>query len=135
MASGTTCSAPSITVARVVENKRVGFQSRLHHLGFQVMSGVSNINDLRHREGSLPVALPPPLAFKEIASRSGCGRIFPLFSRDSPFESKRPLAKTAHPEKPKSPTFQADLQNVDLALTRFCAGCTQVFLSGYNHLK
>ena len=41
MASGTTCSAPSITVARVVENKRVGFQSRLHHLGFQVMSGVA----------------------------------------------------------------------------------------------
>ncbi len=36
----------------------------------------------------------------------------------------------------KSPlSFQGDLQNVDLALTRFCAGLTQVFLSGSNHLE
>jgi len=31
--------------------------------------------------------------------------------------------------------FQGDLQNVDLALTRFRAGHTQVFLSDSNHLE
>jgi hypothetical protein len=30
--------------------------------------------------------------------------------------------------------FQGDLQNVDSALTRFCAGHTQVFLSAFNVL-
>jgi hypothetical protein len=31
--------------------------------------------------------------------------------------------------------LQGALQNVDLALTRFCAGHTQVFLSDSNHLE
>uniref|UniRef100_UPI004047F1E4 hypothetical protein n=1 Tax=Yoonia sp. TaxID=2212373 RepID=UPI004047F1E4 len=33
------------------------------------------------REGSTAVALPPPLAIAKAFSPSGCGRIFPLFSR------------------------------------------------------
>jgi len=38
------------------------------------------------------------------------------------------------PKCKKPPGFQGDLQNVDLALTRFCAGHTQVFLSDSNRL-
>ncbi len=44
-----------------------------------------------------------------------------------------PLLKPPKCKKP--PGFQGDLQNVDLALTRFCARHTQVFLSGSNHLE
>ena len=33
------------------------------------------------KEGSTPVPFPPPLALAKAFSRSGCGRIFPLFSR------------------------------------------------------
>ena len=39
------------------------------------------------------------------------------------------------PKRKKPPEFQGDLQNVDLALTRFCDLYTQVFLSDYNHLE
>ena len=39
------------------------------------------------------------------------------------------------PQRKKPPGFQGDLQNVDLALTRFCARRTQVFLSGYKSLE
>ena len=38
------------------------------------------------------------------------------------------------PECKKPPGFQGALQYVDLALTRFCTGHTQVFLSDFNHL-
>ena len=34
----------------------------------------------RPRDGWIPVACPPPLALAKAFSRSGCGRIFPLFS-------------------------------------------------------
>jgi hypothetical protein len=44
-----------------------------------------------------------------------------------------PLPKTPKRKKPLG--FQGDVRNVDLALTRFCAGRTQVFLSGYNCLE
>ncbi len=38
------------------------------------------------------------------------------------------------PKCKRPPGFQRDLQNVDLALTRFCTSHTQVFLSDSNHL-
>jgi len=44
-------------------------------------TGSIKINYLRAREGSPAVAFPPPLDLEESFSRSGCGRIFPLFSR------------------------------------------------------
>ena len=37
-------------------------------------------------------------------------------------------------ESKKVPWEQGDSSNVDSALTRFCAGHTQVFLSDSNHL-
>ena len=42
----------------------------------------NKINILRTREGSPAVAFPPPLALAKAFSRSGWGRIFPLFSGD-----------------------------------------------------
>ncbi len=42
--------------------------------------GCPIIKDLWAREGSPAVAFPPPLAPTKAFSRSGCGRIFPLFS-------------------------------------------------------
>ena len=40
-----------------------------------------NLNDLRPRDGWMPVAFPTPLALAKVLSRSGYGRIFSLFSR------------------------------------------------------
>ena len=39
------------------------------------------------------------------------------------------------PKRKKPPELQRAFQNVDLALTRFRAGHTQVFLSDSNHLE
>ena len=39
------------------------------------------INSLRTGEGWISGPSPPPLASAKAFSRSGCGRIFPLFSR------------------------------------------------------
>jgi hypothetical protein len=37
-------------------------------------------------------------------------------------------------KRKKPPEIEGDLQNVDSALTRFCAGYTQLFLSAFNVL-
>ncbi len=44
-----------------------------HHAGY--------FNGIRAREYSTPVPFAPPLALAKAFSRSGCGRIFPLYSR------------------------------------------------------
>jgi hypothetical protein len=56
-------------------------QSRLNRMTVQTTRRIKYNNDLGRREGSTPVPSPPPLASAKAFSRSGYGRIFPLFSR------------------------------------------------------
>ena len=48
--------------------------------GIRTFRRFNKIDNLRPRDGWTAVALPPPLALQKLFSRSGCGRIFPLFS-------------------------------------------------------
>jgi hypothetical protein len=59
----------------------VGRQSRLNRLGFQPIAEANNNKYLDAGEGSTTGPFPPPLAPAKAFSRSGCRRIFPLFSR------------------------------------------------------
>ena len=70
---------PQQAVARA--GRRYDCQSRLNRLTCRNLADVFNYNSLAAREGSTAVASPPPLALAKAFSRSGCGRIFWLFSR------------------------------------------------------
>ena len=48
--------------------------------GIRTYRRYNKINRLAGGEGWIPVAFPPPLALTKAFSRSGCARIFPLFS-------------------------------------------------------
>ena len=65
----------------VSELTQVGLQSRFYRSGFELDIVCNNSNGLAGGEGWIRVAFPPPLALAKAFSRSGCGRIFSLFSR------------------------------------------------------
>ena len=56
-------------------------RTRLQRMAFESGGFFYKYNNLGDREGSVPVAFPPPLALAKAFSRSGCVRIFALFSR------------------------------------------------------
>ena len=57
------------------------YRSRLNRITNETLTWLHQFNDLVYGERSLPVPSPPPLALAKAFSRSGCGRIFLLFSR------------------------------------------------------
>ena len=57
------------------------YRSRLNRISNETLTWLNQFNDLVYGERSLPVPSPLPLAPAKAFSRSGCGRIFSLYSR------------------------------------------------------